>query len=104
MMTDAQLHEITSRAELFTNYGDRFALSAEDVSALVDEVRRCRANERHLIALTRQHLDALNRIEQEAGEIVYAHRGNAEPNTSIAAGQTRPPDTVVRMDGRKRGS
>lgn len=84
MMTDAQLHEITANATLFVEYGDRFALSPDDVSALVAEVQRCRDNERHLIAMVRQRTDALNHIQSEAAEIVYAERGTGT-NSALAS-------------------
>jgi len=58
-LTTSELEGIEQRAELWFKYGDKTALRAEDVEALITEVRELHQLKQHLIALNRQHLDHL---------------------------------------------
>jgi hypothetical protein len=58
-LTESELAGIEQRAALQYQYGDTTALRAEDVAALVAEVRELWELRRHLVALHRQHLDAV---------------------------------------------
>ena len=51
LMTDERLSELAHRAELFTVFGDRDALTAEDVGELLAEVNACHLQVAHLVAL-----------------------------------------------------
>jgi hypothetical protein len=61
-MSDQELAQIAKRVDLYATYGDRAALLPMDALALLAEVNRCRANEQHLIMMTRQHLDQLDQL------------------------------------------
>ncbi len=54
LMSDERVADLTERAEMFAVYGDRDALTADDVAELVAEVRACHAHIAHLIALRRR--------------------------------------------------
>jgi hypothetical protein len=58
-MTEAELAGIAQRASLQYQYGDTTALRAEDVAALITEIRELWKLRTHLVALNRQHLDQL---------------------------------------------
>jgi hypothetical protein len=53
-MTDARIADLLERAELFAIYGDRDALTADDVCEMIAEIRACHAQLAHLIALRRR--------------------------------------------------
>ena len=56
-LSDSELAGIAERAELCFKYGDRTALRADDVAALLNEVRELQRLRAHLIAMNRQALD-----------------------------------------------
>jgi hypothetical protein len=58
-MSEAGLAEIERRAELQFRYGVPEALPAEDVAALVNEIRDLWSVRDRLMALNRQHLQAV---------------------------------------------
>jgi hypothetical protein len=64
-LTTSELDGIEQRAELWFKYGDKTALRAEDVEALITEVRELHQLKQHLIALNRQHLDHLSGDEPD---------------------------------------
>jgi hypothetical protein len=57
LMTDQRLAELRDRAELFTTYGDRDALSGDDVTELLAEVHACHMQVAHLVALHTRDMD-----------------------------------------------
>ena len=50
-MTDERLAVLAERAELYVLYGDKAALSGDDVAELVAELHAARAQVAHLTAL-----------------------------------------------------
>jgi hypothetical protein len=58
-LTSDDLAAIAERADLTYTYGDWSALKAEDVAALLAEVRALQAQNTHLVALVRQARDKL---------------------------------------------
>lgn len=61
-LTNAELAGIANRAELAYAYGDRDALTAQDVADLIQEVRELHALRDHLLAMNRQAQDRLSAL------------------------------------------
>jgi hypothetical protein len=57
LMTDHRLAELRDKAELFTVYGDRDAITGDDVAELVAEVHACHMQVAHLVALHTRDLE-----------------------------------------------
>jgi hypothetical protein len=66
-LTNAELAGIANRAELAYVYGDRDALTAQDVADLIQEVRELHALRDHLMAMNRQAQDRLSAIGEANG-------------------------------------
>jgi hypothetical protein len=68
-MPDERVAALLERAELWAVYGDRDALSADDVCELIAEVRACHEHMAHLIALHRRDLEQLGRMGAVGGTV-----------------------------------
>jgi hypothetical protein len=68
-MSDERMAVLCERAELFAVYGDKDALSPDDVCELVADVRACHVHIAHLVALHRRDLEQLGRIAHVGGTV-----------------------------------
>lgn len=65
VMTEGQFEQIAERAELFAEYGDTRALSADDVRCLVNELALMRRDHDHHVARIRQLTEQRDRYRAE---------------------------------------
>jgi len=83
-LTEDELAGIEQRAELCFRYGDTSALRAEDVAALLKEVRWLAEQHRHMIALYRQ-------THTRLVEHIAAYSGGSIPADDLGPGEVEFP-------------